>query len=147
MNHTYAAGEGDSETMDFKSKTCPAANTGGARVHPRTHPRQSTLTRTHMDTSTCARNYIPARECALCMYLCRLPGKFLIKKGWQPRGCLHQFRDRAGEVQSWRVLQVDLLAHTKYPQLSTSTHSSGCKDARAKNYTRGRRPATSPVDK
>lgn len=56
MNHTCAAGEGDSETMDFKSKTCPAANTGGARVHPRTHPRQSTLTRTHMDTSTCARN-------------------------------------------------------------------------------------------
>ena len=81
------------------------------------------------------------------MYLCRLPGKFLLKKGWQPRGCLHQFRDRAGEVQTWRVLQVDLLAHTKYPQLSTSTHSSGCKDARAKNYTRGRRPATSPVDK
>ena len=81
------------------------------------------------------------------MYLCRLPGKFLIKKGWQPRGCLHQFRDRAGEVQTWRVLQVDLLAHTKYPQLSTSTHSSGCKDARTKNYTRGRRPATSPVDK
>lgn len=145
MNHTYAAGEGDSETMDFKSKTCPAANTGGARVHPRTHPRQSTLTRTHTWTHLHVHVITRTRMCT--MYLCRLPGKFLLKKGWQPRGCLHQFRDRAGEVQSWRVLQVDLLAHTKYPQLSTSTHSSGCKDARAKNYTRGRRPATSPVDK
>jgi len=103
-------------------------------VHPRTHPRQSTLTRTHMDTSTCARNCPHENVHCVCMYLCRLPGKFLIKKGWQPRGCLHQSRDRAGEVQSWRVLQVDLLAHTKYPQLSTSTHWSGCKDARAKNY-------------
>lgn len=147
MNHTCATGEGDSETMDFKSKTCPAANTGGARVHPRTHPRQSTLTRTHMDTSTCARNCPHENVHCVCTSAGFPASSSSRKDGNLAVACTNletvPVKCKVGEFFKSTCLHTRSI-HS-YLQAHTGVDARTLE--RRTMYTRGRRPATSPVDK